>query len=215
MTSGPPGPHGPGGLSRDDPAAAHHPPYDTHRNFLLRYRRDSVILIIATLCCVSQFIKRGLAMKTLHTSIVIEANAATVWRQLVDFESHADWNPFFASITGQPVVGEQLTVVARKNLDNSDPATGMTFRPEVLVAEPGVELRWRGKLAIGGLFDGTHYFVLTDRGDGTTALEHGEEFRGILIPFMGRVLRQTEVGFLAFNEALKARAEAACRCPSS
>ena len=99
-------------------------------------------------------------MKSISTSITIDAPASEVWRHLVDFESHADWNPIFASITGKPIVGTQLVFVARKNLDPTDPATSMTFRPEVLVAEPGVELRWLGKLAFGGLFDGTHYYQL-------------------------------------------------------
>ena len=145
-------------------------------------------------------------MKSISTSITIDAPASEVWRHLVDFESHADWNPIFASITGEPIVGTQLVVVARKNLDPTDPATSMTFRPKVLTAEPGVELRWAGKLAFGGLFDGTHYFRL-EESDGVTVLEHGEDFNGILIPFMGKVLRKNEKGYEAFNEALKNRSE--------
>ncbi len=146
-------------------------------------------------------------IESLSTSITIDAPASEVWRHLVDFESHADWNPIFASITGEPIVGTQIVAVARKNFDPTDPATSMTFRPKVLIAEPGVELRWAAKLAFGGLFDGTHYFRL-EESDGVTVLEHGEDFRGILIPFMGKVLRQNEMGFAAFNEALKERAEA-------
>lgn len=153
------------------------------------------------------FMSKGRPMKSIHTSITIDAPAQEVWRHLVDFDSHANWNPFFASITGEPIVDTQLTVVARKNLDSTDPATGMTFRPTVLKAEPGVELRWLGKLAFGGLFDGTHYFLLQES-DGSTTLEHGEEFRGVLIPFMGKVLRETEAAFKTFNQTLKQRVEA-------
>ncbi len=138
-------------------------------------------------------------MKSLSTSITIDAPAGEVWRHLVDFESHADWNPIFASITGEPTVGTQLVAVARKNFDPTDPATSMTFRPEVLIAEPGVELRWAGKLAFGGLFDGTHYFRL-EESDGVTVLEHGEDFKGILIvqrgaegASRGRLIGQTKM----------------------
>ncbi len=145
-------------------------------------------------------------MKSISTGITIDAPASEVWRHLVDFETHPDWNPIFASITGEPTVGAQIVAVARKNFDATDPATSMTFRPKVLIAEPGVELRWAGKLAFRGLFDGTHYFRLEET-DGVTVLEHGEDFRGILIPFMGKVLRQNEKGFAAFNEALKNRVE--------
>ena len=40
-----------------------------------------------------------------------------------------------------------------------------------------------------------------------SCLEHGEDLEGSLIPYRGRVLRQNEKGFAAFNEALKTRAE--------
>ena len=144
-------------------------------------------------------------MKTIHTTSTIEATPIQIWDQLVDFESHQHWNPFFASIEGDAVVGSSLIVTAR---GKGDDHTGMTFKPTVLVAEEGSELRWDGKLAFGGLFDGQHFFVLTANDDGTTTLEHGEDFRGILIPFMGKILRETEEGFVAFNEALKQRVEA-------
>ena len=145
-------------------------------------------------------------MKSIHTSITVHATPLHVWQHLVDFDGHHEWNPFFISIEGEPIVGSKLAVTARgtKGWDSN----GMTFKPTVLVATEGKELRWKGKLAFGGLFDGTHSFVLTDQGDGTTLLEHGEEFRGILIPFMGKMLRETEEGFMAFNQALKKRVEA-------
>lgn len=146
-------------------------------------------------------------MKTIRTTITIEAAPEEVWDHLVDFPAHADWNPFFASIEGQPIVGTSLRVTARKADAPEGDDLGMVFKPVVLVADRGRELRWRGKLAFGGLFDGTHFFVLTENADGTTTLEHGEEFRGILIPFVGKVLRETEEGFVAFNDAIKRRVE--------
>lgn len=147
-------------------------------------------------------------MKTISTSITIDASPAQVWHQLVDFAAHEDWNPFFASIEGEAIVGSSIVITARKG-----DGTGMSFRPTILVAEAGHELRWLGKLGFGHLFDGEHYFVLTDNGDGTTTLEHGEHFRGILIPFMGKVLRDTEAGFGDVNTALKRRVEAAVCAP--
>jgi hypothetical protein len=32
----------------------------------------------------------------------------------------------------------------------------MTIRPVIMKFDPGKELRWKGKLGIGGLFDGEH-----------------------------------------------------------
>lgn len=138
-------------------------------------------------------------MKVLHTTIEIDAPLAEVWGVIADFPAHAEWNPFFASIEGTARVGEQLTVVARKG-----EGTGMTFRPTVLVAD-GSTLRWLGKIPPGGLFNGKHEFALTELPDGRTRLDHSERFTGLLIPFMGKVLKETEVGFGAFNEALARR----------
>jgi hypothetical protein len=138
-------------------------------------------------------------VKVLHTTIEIAAPLAEVWEVLTDFPAHSEWNPFFASIEGTAKVGETLTVVARKG-----EGTGMTFRPTVLVAD-GTTLRWLGKLPPGGLFTGQHEFKLTELPNGSTRLDHSEQFTGILIPFLGKLLRETQSGFVAFNEALVAR----------
>jgi len=143
-------------------------------------------------------------MKTITTTITINASPTDVWHHLVDFAAHEEWNPFFASIEGEPITGSTIVITARKG-----EGTGMTFKPTILVADTDRELRWLGKLGFGHLFDGEHYFVLTDNGDGSTTFDHGENFSGILIPFMGKVLRETEAGFVALNEALKHRTEQA------
>jgi hypothetical protein len=75
--------------------------------------------------------------------------------------------------------------------------------------EPGKELRWRGSLPIPGLFVGEHYFQLSSPSPGKTHLVHGEDFTGLLLPFVGGMLAATEQGFEDMNRALKARAEAA------
>ena len=137
-------------------------------------------------------------MKTIETSLVIAADPAQVWDTLIDFPQHARWNPFFASIDGEAVVGATLVVTARKG-----EGTGMTFKPTVLDVEPGRLLRWKGQLLIPGIFDGTHEFRLEAHPEGTM-LHHNEAFRGLLIPFTGKLLRETEEGFHAFNQALAA-----------
>ncbi len=43
----------------------------------------------------------------------------------------------------------------------------MTFKPKVLAATPGQELRWLGKLGFGGLIDGEHFLILTPNDDGS------------------------------------------------
>jgi len=66
---------------------------------------------------------------------------------------------------------------------------------------------WRGSLPIPGLFVGAHRFEIGPVGAGVR-LEQSERFSGMLVPFVGNVLRATELGFRNMNEALKARAEA-------
>jgi hypothetical protein len=86
----------------------------------------------------------------------------------------------------------------------------MTFTPQVLVAKPGVMLRWIGRLIMPGIFDGTHQFALEDLG-GRTRLTQSETFGGILIPFTGKTITQTETDFRNLNQALKQRVEGAQR----
>ncbi len=57
-----------------------------------------------------------------------------------------------------------------------------------------------------GLFDGEHAFLIEATTSGCR-LRQEEEFRGILVPLFGSMLRDTERGFDAMNQALKQRAE--------
>jgi hypothetical protein len=86
----------------------------------------------------------------------------------------------------------------------------MTFRPTVLAVRPGELLRWIGRLIMPGIFDGTHQFALDDIG-GHTRLTQSETFRGVLVPFTGKIITQTEADFRALNQALKQRAERVTR----
>jgi len=142
-------------------------------------------------------------MKRIETQISIQATPEKVWNTLTDFEQHTKWNPFIQSISGEKKVGSILTVT----LQPPD-VKAMTFKPKILVCDEGKELRWLGKLGINGLFDGEHYFILSpEDGDGTLFI-HGEKFSGMLVPLLGRVLRDTKKGFSLMNKALKRRCEA-------
>lgn len=84
----------------------------------------------------------------------------------------------------------------------------MVFKPTVTV-NSDTEFRWKGKLLFNGLFDGEHYFIITATEPKGCKFEHGESFTGALVglfSFMG-LLKKTEGGFTAMNEALKKRAE--------
>ena len=143
-------------------------------------------------------------MRELHTEIEIDAPPERVWQVLTDFAAYPEWNPFVTSVRGDGELkeGARLEIVVRV----PDGPT-MTFKPRVLKVEPARELRWLGTLPLPGLFNGEHIFRLEAAGGGGARFLHGEHFSGLLIPFMGGVLRKTERGYRLMNEALKARVE--------
>ncbi|MCC5968993.1 MAG: SRPBCC domain-containing protein [Pararhodobacter sp.] len=134
-----------------------------------------------------------------ETEISIDASPDQVWALLTDPEEHVAWNPVMHAVEGHFEAG------ARVRLTMPTPSGGrMTFRPRVLVADPGRELRWLGRLGLPRLFDGEHYFHLVPEGEGTRLI-HGERFRGLLLWVMD--VHQFRPGFDAANAGLKARAE--------
>lgn len=142
-------------------------------------------------------------MHEIATEIEINASASRVWSVLTDFPAHADWNPFVREISGEPRAG------ARLRIEICPPGgKGMRFRPTVLVATPGEELRWLGRLLIPGLFDGEHYFRIVPLAPDHVRFVHGERFSGLLVGLAKSSLDSgTRAGFMAMNSALKSRAE--------
>ena len=120
---------------------------------------------------------------------------------LTDFAAFPEWNPFIQSISGQLSPGSQLEVSLK----------GMSFKPNVIKAEPGNELRWLERFLFPGVFDGEHHFVIESLNDTKVRFIQGERFTGLLVPVFTVVgmLKNTSSGFTEMNQALKARAEAA------
>ena len=144
-------------------------------------------------------------MQHIQAEIEIAATADKTWRVLSDFSAYPSWNPFIRSISGEQITGSRLDVTIQP--DGGKP---MSFKPMLLVFEPRKELRWKGRVLMPGLFDGEHYFQLTETSPGRVHLTQGERFSGVLVPLLmrGSMLAGTERGFAAMNKALKARAEA-------
>lgn len=135
-------------------------------------------------------------MLHITTTIQLPASPERVWAVLTDFAAYPDWNPFVTRASGDWAVGNTVAITAG----------GMSFKPKVLAFIPNQELRWKGKLFFNGVFDGEHYFRFIDNGDGTTQLEHGEHFSGLLVPaFRKKLETDTKAGFEAMNEALRER----------
>ncbi len=147
-----------------------------------------------------QVITKG---KLVYSEILIHASPERVWKEFTAFETYPSWNPFIKSLKGKVVVGAKIEVVL-----TPPGKKGMTFKPEVLAFDSLSQLRWIGKLIVKGIFDGEHVFLIKDNKDGTTTFMQFERFKGILIPFMKKMLDgNTLNGFRQMNEALKFRCE--------
>jgi hypothetical protein len=134
---------------------------------------------------------------TIDTTTDINAGPDAVWHVLTDFASYKEWNPVMR-IEGVPEVGTKLVVHM---------TGGMSFKPKVLAATPGRELRWLGTLGLRGIAAGEHFFVLTANDDGTTRLNHGERYSGALTAFATGNSRSNDAAYEAFSQALKHRVE--------
>ena len=138
---------------------------------------------------------------TIDTTVDINAGPDAVWDVLTDFASYQEWNPVMR-IEGAPEVGTKLVVHL-----TGDGGGGMSFKPKVLAATPGKELRWLGKLGLRGIASGEHFFVLTANDDGTTRLNHGERYSGALIALAKHDSGSNDTAYEAFSQALKHRVE--------
>lgn len=143
-------------------------------------------------------------MHHIRSEIEIAASLDKVWAVLTDFAAYESWNPFVRRISGEQTSGARLSVTIQP-----EGGRAMSFRPRLLVFAPQKALRWKGQLLIPGVFDGEHYFELTESAAGVR-LAQGELFTGLLVPLLSRgsMLAGTARGFAAMNQALKARAEA-------
>ena len=140
-------------------------------------------------------------MKVISATVEIAAPPMTVWAVITDLDRYPEWNPLFPEASGKVAVGSRITLLS------VHPANGrlMTIKPTIIVAEPGVELRWTAGLP--GIIGGEHSFALTPL-TGGTRLVQSESFRGVLAPFSRRTMANTSTSFRELNEALKKRAEA-------
>jgi len=145
------------------------------------------------------------AKHDLRAEIEIDADPATVWGVLLDFEAYPDWNPFIHPIVGEQVVGARLRVRIQP-----PGSRGMTMKPRVTVVEPERTFGWLGTFGIPHIFDGAHRFELEPiEGGARTRFVQSEHFRGVLLPLAARsILPNTLRGFEAMNQALAERAVA-------
>jgi hypothetical protein len=140
-------------------------------------------------------------MKTVSSTVEINANPERVWAILIDLPGHSSWDPFITAISGSLVPGRKLNVTIHP--PGSRPTS---FKPTVTSVVEERELAWLGRLVMPGLFDGAHRFSLEPTQTGTKLLA-SESFSGLLVSFSRSLLQHTQQGFEQLNAALKRRAE--------
>ena len=141
-------------------------------------------------------------MQNIETKIIINAAVEEVWKALTNFEAYSEWNPFIHS-EGRAVEGTRL-----KNTILLDGQKPQVFTPVLLEVKENNVLRWEGNLFFKGLLDGEHYLKLKAIDANQTELIHGENFRGILVGLIMRMIKDaTQKGFETMNQALKKRTE--------
>jgi hypothetical protein len=142
-------------------------------------------------------------VRSIETSIEIDAPPAQVWKVFSDFARYPEWNPFVASLTGNVETGERIEVRLTPPGGRS-----MTFKPRVMAFDQDSQLRWLGHLVIPGLFDGEHQFEMEPIDGGRTRFIQREDFTGILVSLVLKMIGEsTRQGFGAMNSALKQRVE--------
>ena len=119
-----------------------------------------------------------------NTTVDINAPKQLVWDVLTDFAAYNEWNPYMR-IGGIARVETKLSVHM-----GAAGGRGFAFKPTVLAATPGVELRWLGTLGFGGILDGEHFFILDRNADGTTHLTHGERYSAALVALTKPFLKE-------------------------
>jgi hypothetical protein len=138
----------------------------------------------------------------ISSEIEIDATPEDVWAVLTDFARYPEWNPGFERAEGSAQVGETLRLTFAKQ-----GGKGMKMQPTVLVADAGRELRWLGRLWVPGIFDGEHRFEIHASEPGRVRFVQAERFRGVLVPFLRKLIRvDTLAMFGAVNAALAERA---------
>src|SRR6476646_635533 len=142
--------------------------------------------------------------REIRTEIEIEGTAQQVWDTLTDFESYSQWNSGFVKAAGRAKVGETLRITFSQK-----PGKTMDMHPTVLVADPGRELRWLGRLLMPAIFDGEHRFEIHETEPRQVTFVQAERFSGVLVPFLGGMIEGSTLSMLErVNADLAARVRA-------
>lgn len=140
-------------------------------------------------------------MRTLVHSTDINAPPDTTWTVVAALEAYEQWNPFMVNASGALAIGERLTFRLRAG------RRVLQMRPRITELAAGRKVAWLGRFLVPHVLDGQHELIVEPLGAGRSRFTQRERFTGILVPALGGLLKETDAGFAAMNEALKRRAE--------
>ncbi len=140
-------------------------------------------------------------MKHYEASRTINARPEKVWSVLVDASGYTSWDSGVVKVEGEIALGSTIKVYAAIS-----PKRAFPVKVDVLDADS--RMVWRGGVPVPGLFKGVRTFLLTADGE-NTRFEMREEFSGLMLPLMWKMMPDLQPTFDQFADGLKARAEAA------
>ncbi len=144
-------------------------------------------------------------MEEVHTSIGIEAPAASVWKLLTDFAGYPKWNPFITRIAGELKLGGRIDA----DIKFADKV--VTINPTIVDLESERRLSWRGKIG-SGLFTSEHRLEIKPVTHNRVVLVQAEKLTGPVVSIVAKKLDATlRRGFEEMNAAAKRIAESSFR----
>jgi hypothetical protein len=136
--------------------------------------------------------------------IGIQAPAEVIWDVLYDLERWSEWNPLYPKASGAIRIGSALNVTLA--IPGQQPRE---IAPVILEWVPNEQLHWKLTL-FGGLVKNVRYIEIEQLAEASCIVSNGEIFGGWMGGTVARQMgRAVHRGFIAMNEALKDRAEAA------
>ena len=138
-------------------------------------------------------------MKYYEANRSIKATPDKVWSVLTDTANYTSWDSGVVKVEGTISLGSTVKVY-------SSISPSRAFPVKVAELVPSQRMVWRGGMPVPGVFKGVRTFRLQEE-DGGTRFEMREEFSGLMLPLMWRMMPDLQPTFDQFADGLKAESE--------
>jgi hypothetical protein len=138
-------------------------------------------------------------MRFYEATADIQAAPETIWAVLTDGPGLARWDSGVERVEGTIAPGEKIKVHVKVN-------PGRAFPVKVTEFDAARRMVWSGGMPLG-LFIGVRTYTLQPLGGGTTRFTMREEYRGPLLPMIGKSIPDLGPSFEQFAKGLKREVE--------